>query len=106
MAIPEFILDATMLASRLGLPPERFMAASAERADPPGDRAEDGEDDDRFRLTLRYLASRVELVIDPQGKVPPSSWGDRMRGAFAPEQRQALPPTSCLIAGLERGRRR
>jgi hypothetical protein len=27
MAIPKLILDATMLASRLGLPPERFMAA-------------------------------------------------------------------------------
>lgn len=65
----EIILDAAVMAPRLGLSPERFMALwrlglvhqHVERGV--------GEDQGRFRVTLRYLAARAVFVVDAEGRM-------------------------------------
>jgi hypothetical protein len=67
--VTELILDAAVVAPRLGLSPERFMALW--RRGIIRQRVEHGigEDEGRFRVTLRYLAARVELIVDAEGTV-------------------------------------
>ena len=67
----EFVVDAAIMAPRLGLSPRRFMALW--RRGLIQQRVEQGvgEDAGRFRLTLRYLGTRVQLTVDAQGAVIP-----------------------------------
>lgn len=65
----ELTLDAAAVAPRLGLSAERFMALW--RRGLIRQRIEQGVGDDegRFRVTLRHLGARVELIVDATGAV-------------------------------------
>jgi hypothetical protein len=63
----EFLLDAVVVAPLLGLSSRRFMALF--RRGIIRQRVEHGlgEDEGRFRVTLSYLAQRVELILARDG---------------------------------------
>ena len=65
--MPELTLDAALVAPRLGLSPERFMALWRRGIIRQSFEAGVGEDAGRFRVTLRYLAARVELFVAADG---------------------------------------
>jgi hypothetical protein len=63
----EILLDAVVVAPLLGLSSRRFMALF--RRGIIRQRVEHGlgEDEGRFRVTLSYLAHRVELILARDG---------------------------------------
>jgi hypothetical protein len=63
----EILLDAVVVAPLLGLSSRRFMALF--RRGIIRQRIEHGlgEDEGRFRVTLSYLAQRVELILARDG---------------------------------------
>lgn len=65
----EITLDAAVMAPRLGLSPQRFMALW--RRGLIRQRVEQGlgEDAGRFRVTLRYLAASAVFVVDAEGRI-------------------------------------
>jgi hypothetical protein len=65
----EFTLDAAVMAPRLGLSPERFMALWRRGLIQQRVERGVGEDEGRFRVTLRYLGARVELIVDAEAGV-------------------------------------
>ena len=65
----EITLDAAVMAPRLGLSPERFMALWRRGLIQQRIEQGIGDDEGRFRVTLRHLAARVELIVDGKGAV-------------------------------------
>ena len=65
----ELTLDAAMVAPRLGLSPQRFMALWRRGLIQQRIEQGIGDDEGRFRVTLRHLAARVELIVDGNGAV-------------------------------------
>jgi hypothetical protein len=65
----EIMLDATAMAPRLGLSPERFIALWRRGLIQQQVEQGIGEDAGRFRVTLRYLGARTELIVDSESKL-------------------------------------
>ena len=65
----EIMIDATLLATKLGLPPKVLMAEM--RKGLVTSVAENGvdEDDGRTRLTFRYRARIWRVVVEPDGSL-------------------------------------
>lgn len=65
----ELTLDAAAVAPRLGLSPERFMALWRRGLIQQRIERGVGDDEGRFRVTLRHVDARVELIVDATGAV-------------------------------------
>jgi len=65
----ELTLDAAAAAPRLGLSPERFIALWRRGLIQQQVEQGVGEDVGRFRVTLRYLGARTELIVDSESKL-------------------------------------
>jgi hypothetical protein len=66
----ELTLDAVVVAPRLGLSPKRLMALWRRGLIQQRIERGIGEDEGRFRLTLRYLGARTELILDAESGMP------------------------------------
>ena len=65
----EVVLDATLVAPRLGLSPQRFMALWRRGIIRHSFERGIGEDAGRCRVTLRYLAARAEFILSSDGTI-------------------------------------
>ncbi|MGH6991637.1 MAG: DUF6522 family protein [Stellaceae bacterium] len=69
----EVTLDATEVAPRLGLSPERFMALWRRGIIRQTFEQGVGDDAGRSRVILRYLGVSVEIDVDSDGIGPPAA---------------------------------